>query len=126
MRKSRIFSLSALLAVAAISLPLLEGMSSAVAASPRTALSIGTQLAELVGSDTVAGDWFGSSVAILGTTAVVGPSTMPRLPVESMCSPRRGPAGNRAPSWRAPTPSVSLTKRAFSRLLSAQVMRPRE
>ena len=38
---------------------------------PRTP-PIGTQLAELKGSDTVAGDGFGSSVAISGTTAVVG------------------------------------------------------
>jgi hypothetical protein len=34
--------------------------------------AVGTQLAELKGSDTVAGDWFGDAVAISGTTAVVG------------------------------------------------------
>jgi hypothetical protein len=32
------------------------------------------QVAEVEGSDTAAGDWFGSSVAISGTTAVVGAS----------------------------------------------------
>lgn len=31
-----------------------------------------TQVAELKGSDTVGGDWFGESVTISGTTAVVG------------------------------------------------------
>ena len=72
MRTSRIASLPALLAVAAISLPLLAGTSSAVAASPRTTPPIGTQLAELKGSDTVAGDFFGYSVALSGSTAVVG------------------------------------------------------
>jgi hypothetical protein len=40
--------------------------------SPRTTSSIGTQLAELKGSDTVANDFFGMSVAISGTTSVVG------------------------------------------------------
>ena len=69
MRTSRIASL---VAVGAISLPLLAGTTSAVAANPRTAPRIGKQLAELKGSDTVAGDFFGSSVAISGTTAVVG------------------------------------------------------
>jgi hypothetical protein len=43
-----------------------------VAASPRSAPPIEKQLAELKGSDTVAGDGFGGSVAISGTTAVVG------------------------------------------------------
>jgi hypothetical protein len=69
MRTSRIASL---VAVGAISLPFLTSSTSAVAASPRAAPAIGTQLAELEGSDTVVGDWFGSSVAISGTTAVVG------------------------------------------------------
>jgi nucleoside-specific outer membrane channel protein Tsx len=69
MRKSRIVSL---VAVGAISLPLLASTASAVAASPRAAPSIGTQLAELKGSDTVAGDRLGHPVAISGTTAVVG------------------------------------------------------
>ena len=71
-RKSRIGSLSALLAVGAISMPLLASTTAAVAASPRTTPPIGKQLAELKGSDTVAGDYFGYSVAISGTTAIVG------------------------------------------------------
>jgi nucleoside-specific outer membrane channel protein Tsx len=50
----------------------LASAASRVSASPRTAPSIGTQLAELKGSDTVAGDRFGFPVAISGTTAVVG------------------------------------------------------
>jgi hypothetical protein len=69
MRKSRIASL---VAVGAISLPLLASTASAIAASPRAAPTIGTQLAILKGSDTVAGDYFGFRVAISGTTAIVG------------------------------------------------------
>jgi hypothetical protein len=69
MRTSRIASL---VAVGAIFLPLLASTASAVAASPRTTPPIGRQLAELTGSDTVAGDRFGFPVAISGTTAVVG------------------------------------------------------
>jgi hypothetical protein len=61
-----------LVAVGAISGPLLTSTASAVAASPRAAPSIGTQLAELEASDTVTGDNCGVSVAISGTTAVVG------------------------------------------------------
>jgi hypothetical protein len=64
--------IASLLAIAAISLPLLSGTTTAVAASPRTTPRIGTQIAELKGSDTVAADEFGSSVAISGTTLVVG------------------------------------------------------
>jgi nucleoside-specific outer membrane channel protein Tsx len=69
---SRIASLPALLAVAVISLPFLADKSSVVAASPRAAAPIGKQLAELKGSDTVAGNALGISVAISGTTALVG------------------------------------------------------
>jgi hypothetical protein len=69
MRTSRVASL---IVLGAISLPLLASTTSAVAASPRTTPAIGTQLAELNGSDTVAGDGFGVSVAISGTTAVAG------------------------------------------------------
>ncbi len=72
MRGARVTGLSVLVALGAISLPLLASTTSAVAASPRTTPPIGTQLAELKGSDTVAGDLFGISVAISGTTAVVG------------------------------------------------------
>ena len=72
MPRTRVTSLSALLAVGAISFPLLASTASAVAASPRTTTSIGTQLAELKASDTVAGDYFGYSVAISGTTAIAG------------------------------------------------------
>ena len=69
MRASRMASL---VAVGAIVLPLLARTASAVAASPRAAPSIGTELGELEGSDTVTGDEFGTSVAISGNTAVVG------------------------------------------------------
>jgi hypothetical protein len=62
---------ASLIAVGAISLPLPGSGIRAAAASPRTTPPIGTQLAELKGSDTVAGDFFGRSVAISGTTAVV-------------------------------------------------------
>ena len=61
-----------LLVVAAASLPLLVSSASAVAASSRAAPSIGKQLAELKGSDTLGGDAVGVSVAISGTTAAVG------------------------------------------------------
>jgi len=54
-RKSRIASVREILVIGAISLPLLASTTSAVAASPRTAPPIGKQLAELKGSDTVAG-----------------------------------------------------------------------
>jgi hypothetical protein len=70
MRKAWTVSWSALLAVGAISLPLLASTASTVAASPRTRPPIGKQLAELEGSGTVAGADFGMSVAISGTTLV--------------------------------------------------------
>ncbi len=69
MRRSLI---GGLLVVVATSLPLLVSPASAVAASPRVAPSIGKQLAELKGSDTLTGDAVGVSVAISGTTAIVG------------------------------------------------------
>jgi hypothetical protein len=69
MRTSRIASL---VAVGAISLSTLASTASAIAASPRTSASIGTQLAMLKGSDTVASDYFGGRVAISGMTAIVG------------------------------------------------------
>src|ERR1039458_3288861 len=59
MRTSR---LATVIAAAAISLPLLA----------RTASAVGKQLAELKGSETVAGDGVGFATAISGTTAVVG------------------------------------------------------
>jgi hypothetical protein len=65
-------SLSALLMMGAVSLPLLASTSSAVAATPRETPAIATQSAEPKGSNTVASDFFGSSVAVSGTTAVVG------------------------------------------------------
>ena len=85
MRKSRVAGLSAFVAVGAISLPLLASTAAAVAASPRTTTSIGTQLAELNGSDTVAGDRFGDSVAISRMSRVPwnfggGPVTFRRRP----------------------------------------------
>jgi hypothetical protein len=74
MRGARIASLSAFLSVGAISLPLLASSASAVAVRPRTTPSVGTQLAELKGSDTGGADQFGFSVGISGTTVVVGAS----------------------------------------------------
>ena len=71
MGKSRIASLPALLVACAISLPLLASCTSAGVTRSRTATR---QLAELKGSDTVASDEFGVSVAISGTSAVVGTS----------------------------------------------------
>ncbi|MGO9198483.1 MAG: FG-GAP repeat protein [Acidimicrobiales bacterium] len=72
LRNSGIAALPMLVAVGAISLPLLASTASAAAASPRTTPPIGTQLAELKGSDTSAMDYFGSSVAISGTRLIVG------------------------------------------------------
>ena len=70
MRTSRLVSF---IAVGAISLPLLAGTVSAVGASPRTTSVLGwKQVTELKGSDTVTGDGVGFSVAISGSTAVVG------------------------------------------------------
>ena len=63
--------LSELLAAGVIFLPLLAVTIEAVSASPRT-VPIGTQLAELEGSDTVVGDGFGYPVAVSGGTAIVG------------------------------------------------------
>jgi hypothetical protein len=71
MRKSRMISLFALLALGSISLPVMAGNTPAVGASPRTS-PIGKQLAELKASDSGAGDRFGSSVATSGTTVLVG------------------------------------------------------
>jgi hypothetical protein len=67
------------------------------------------QVAELEGSDSVAGDSFGISVAISGTTAVVGAFDHANLAGRATCSPKRGLAGSRSPSWLAPTPSLSTT-----------------
>jgi len=69
MRTSR---LATLVAAGAIVLPLLACNASVVAASPRASTPIGKQLAELKGSDTVAGDSLGNAVAISGSTVIVG------------------------------------------------------
>jgi drug/metabolite transporter superfamily protein YnfA len=61
-----------LLGVGAIFLPLLANPASATGARPRATPSIAKQLAELKGSDTVADDGFGVSVATSGPTAIVG------------------------------------------------------
>ena len=58
----------------AICLPLLASTTSAVAASPRTAPPVRKQLAELKGRQ-VPDDLFGASVAIWGSTAIVGEPT---------------------------------------------------
>ena len=70
MGKSQVASLCALTVVAGICLPLLAGCSSTPAGTGTTV----KQVAELKGSGLVTGDEFGSSVAIAGTTAVVGSS----------------------------------------------------
>ncbi len=67
MRESQTAGLSMLAAVGAISLPLLASIS-AVAASPRSTPSIGTQLAELTVTEPVFHDLFGWSAAVSGTT----------------------------------------------------------
>ena len=68
---SRLSSLSALLVLTMLaSLQLAIPLSAA--AAPRDASAVGKQLAALLGSDIVAGDAFGVSVAVSGTTAVVG------------------------------------------------------
>jgi hypothetical protein len=72
MHTPRINRLTAVVALGTVFLPLAASNSAALAASPRQALAIGTQLAELRGSDIVAGDGFGAPVAISGTTAVIG------------------------------------------------------
>ncbi|MGO9097923.1 MAG: FG-GAP repeat protein [Acidimicrobiales bacterium] len=99
MRTSRIASL---LAVGAIFLPLLASTASAVTASPRATPAVGTRLAILKGSDTVAGDNFASSVAISGSTVVVSArvhpdnmNTIGRAYVftrPNLLSPKRAPA----------------------------------
>jgi hypothetical protein len=73
MRNSRCVALAVLTVIAVTVMPLAGGTSTAAVRSSTTP-TIGRQLAELKGSDTVARDDFGSSVAISGTTAVVGTS----------------------------------------------------
>ncbi len=72
MSKFRMVGLFALFSAGAVVLPLVACGTTAVAANPHSASPIGKQLAELNGSDTVAGDEFGYSVAVSGTTAIVG------------------------------------------------------
>ncbi|MGO9582848.1 MAG: hypothetical protein ACLP36_08580 [Acidimicrobiales bacterium] len=73
MRKSQIGSLCALLALGAIAVSLLASCTTTpVVPSSHGVRPIETQLAVLKGSDTVASDEFGVSVAVSGTTAVVG------------------------------------------------------
>ena len=71
MRKCLTACLSALLAAGAVCVPLLASGTAAVPARPRDAPSVGAQLAELKGSGAVAGDGFGESVAVSGSTIVV-------------------------------------------------------
>jgi hypothetical protein len=63
--------LAVLSVIAGTVVPLTATGTSAGAVRPHTTPRIGTQLAELKGSDTVADDSFGGSVAISGTTGVV-------------------------------------------------------
>ena len=72
MRICRCVGLTALSVIAATPVTLIATRTSAGAVRTRTTPPIGKQLAELKGSDTVAGDEFGSSVTISGSTAVVG------------------------------------------------------
>jgi FG-GAP repeat len=58
--------------------PTSPGLAWAVASQP-AAPAVGRQLAELAGSGTVALDWFGASVAVSGSTVVVGASQAPLL-----------------------------------------------
>ncbi len=67
----RMASLSALITAGAISMPLL-GVTPTAFANPLTTPTIGKLVAELTGSDAVAGDDFGATVAISGTTVAVG------------------------------------------------------
>jgi len=53
------------------------------------------QATELKGSDTVADNGFGVSVAISGTTAIVGAQVSPRLPAGHTCSRRRATSGTK-------------------------------
>jgi hypothetical protein len=73
MRHMPRLALASAVIAGAIAVPLLASTGSASATTSRTtSSSITAQLAELRGSDTVAGDFFGGSVAISGNTAVVG------------------------------------------------------
>jgi hypothetical protein len=58
--------------VATALVPSLSGNAAALVSSSPRALPVGTQLAELKGSDIVAKDGFGTPVAVAGTIAVVG------------------------------------------------------
>jgi hypothetical protein len=66
-------------AVTAIGLeaPPNTGLAWAVAKQQMAALPVGGHLAELAGSGTVAWDWFGASVAVSGSTIVVGAPAAP-------------------------------------------------
>jgi drug/metabolite transporter superfamily protein YnfA len=57
--------------------PTNASLASAVA-GPRSTTAVGRQLAELAGSGTEANDWFGDSVAVAGSTILVGASAEPR------------------------------------------------
>ena len=70
MRLSRMIGRSALLVVGTTCL--VASTTSAVTASPRALPAPGKQLAELRGSDTLSPDNLGASVAVSGTTAIVG------------------------------------------------------
>ncbi len=72
MGKSRRVGLAALSVMAATVVPLTATGTSVGAVRSLTSPPIGTHLAELKGSDTVANDRFGDSTAALGAIAIVG------------------------------------------------------
>ena len=72
MRNSRCVALAVFSVIAVTVVPLTTTGISAGAVRSSTTPPIGRQLAKLKGSDTTAYDGFGLSVAISGTTAVVG------------------------------------------------------
>jgi hypothetical protein len=74
LRKSGIAGLSVVIAAGTISAPFVAGAATGTTANLYAKTTVGKQLAELKGSDTVKYDYFGVAAAISGTTAVVGAS----------------------------------------------------
>ena len=95
MGKSALASLSVLLLVGTISAPLLAGCSSTPSG---TSSSMAKQLAELKGSDTVASDEFGTSVARIGKLCRCWHLGFGILGAGVRLRQELRPAGNRLPS----------------------------